>query len=183
LLNRNSIELLPGHDNEPYFYDYPQTKMYRKIFGCQIKIKQSGQLMHIITTHLESLPENDIERTRQFMTLEKVIANLKTKNYIVAGDFSIYTPNERVDRYINNAKIHDAWVEMGCPFKVKYTYNSKRNPNIEQNCQSRSDRILYGNSHLLTPKVIKLLGRENINDAKIPPSSHFGTFVSFNIKS
>ena len=71
---------------------------------------------------------------------------------------------------------------MGCPYKVKYSYNDKKNQNIKGRDQFRFDRVLY-HSHLIKPKLLGLVGRNNVSTTvPLPPSNHFGLLVDFQIK-
>lgn len=180
MCKRDTVRIVEGEDN-PYYYDYSNTEMSRRIIGCEVEFTNFvAPHFHVLTTHLESLPENDTFRNSQFEIVKKVIKPLK--NCILLGDFGIWNSNEQLEQNINNSKLNDAWIKMGCPYKVKYSYNAKKNQNIKGRDQFRFDRVLY-HSHLIKPKLLGLVGRNNVsNTVPLPPSNHFGLLVDFQIK-
>jgi len=180
MCKKDTVKIVESDDN-PYYYDYTgQTKMSRRVVGCEIEfIKYTAPKIHILTTHLESFPHNDTYRSHQVDILQGVIKPLK--NCIVMGDFSISSPDEEAEKKLNEARLKDCWVEMGCPFKLKHTYNAKKNINVADKLQHRYDRVLYHSTHI-KPKLMALIGRDNVSQAvSIPPSNHYGLLVEFEI--
>jgi len=182
MCNRKTVRIIESEDN-PYYYDYNSSKMSRRIVGCEIEfIKFAAPKFHVLTTHLESLSENDRYRASQFNAIKQAVASLKY--CIVMGDFGIWNENEDAAQAISNSKLKDAWIEMGCPYKVKYTYNSRKNPNAKEKGQYRFDRILYHTrDHLIKPKTMGLLGKNNIStELPFPASNHYGLYCEFEVK-
>lgn len=181
MCKKDTVKIVESGDN-PYYYDYSHTKMHRRVVGCEIEFsKFIAPKMHILTTHLESLPENDTFRGHQVDVLQSVIKPLK--NCIVAGDFSIVSQEEDAEKKLHASKLKDCWIEMGCPFKVKHTYNSKKNINIVDKMQQRYDRIMYhSSSNAVKPKLLSLIGRDNVSQSvPVPPSNHYGLLAEFEI--
>lgn len=181
MCKKDSVRIVESDDN-PYYYDFNKTKMSRRVLGCEVEfIKFSAPAFHILTTHLESLPENDTFRGPQVDTLHGVIKNLK--HCIIAGDFGIANVEEEAEKKLQSSKLTDCWVEMGCPYKLKYSYNAKKNVNIRDKGQYRYDRILYHSSKIKV-KMLSMIGIDNISQSiLIPPSSHYGLLAEFEIST
>ncbi len=163
--------------DQPYYYDFNNTRMNRRIIGCEVKIGEHN--FHVLTTHLESLPKNDHLRSLQFDTISKVMEPLN--NIILCGDFNILTDTEDINQKIANSKLSDSWIEIGCPSKIAYTYNYKKNKNIQNKFQNRLDRIYYTTKNLnMKPKRMALIGISETG-VGIPPSDHFGLLVEFSV--
>ena len=176
---RSSVEII----QQPYYYDYNNTKMSRRLIGCEVKIR--GKHFHILNTHLESLPMNDHLRSLQFNTIKQVITPLS--NVILCGDFNIIRDDEQINSKIANSKLYDSWIQIGCPSRICYTYNHKKNSNIKGKYQNRLDRIYYSvndeSDFNLEVKRMALTGLSKINnDIPIQPSDHFGLLAEFEIK-
>ena len=163
---------------DPYYYDYPDTNMHRRIVGCEVKIRDTNYVFHVLTTHLESgSPEKDI-RNRQFDIINEVIKDLE--NVIIAGDFNICSNSEPVIQKIQKGNLSDCWVKMGCPSMLEYTYNGVTNQNIVGKTKSRLDRILYKTSISLDPCKMLLVGTGQTNtEIYKPPSDHYGLLSNF----
>lgn len=165
---------------EPYYYDFPVTKMGRKLVGCEVSFKDPKLNLHVMTTHLESMTGNADVRNQQFITIKEVIKDMS--NYIIGGDFNICSVKESVENNIAHSDIFDAWIEMGCPNNIKYTFDSKTNPNITGRYQSRLDRILYNFETPVSGKIksLELIGTNiTSNEITVPPSDHYGLIATF----
>jgi len=168
------------HIVEPYFYDYPKTAMSRKLIGCEIQVKGFQPKLHILTTHLESGRNNAEVRHHQFQIIEEVVNKQNIGNVIMMGDLNITNIKEPTEDQIQQSVFSDAWIEIGCPEDLKYTYDYLRNSRITSKFRSRLDRILYrlGFEHLISG--LKLVG---ITQELPPPSDHFGLLAEFIFKS
>jgi exonuclease III len=163
--------------DQPYYYDFSDTG--RRVVGCEIEHNESGKRMHILTTHLEPSPENDFKRAEQFEVINKVIKPLR--NCFLCGDFNILNSGEEVERKIEASKLRDVYIDIGCPSKIKYTYNHHKNKNITNKVSARPDRILYSNYHSHTVRALRLLGTDVIDRIGIMPSNHYGLAADFQI--
>lgn len=181
LCKKQSIRIDDGDDNV-YYYDFNPTRMNRRVVGCRIEFnKMRGKKFHILTTHLESLAENDLVRARQFEIIKHVTENLT--DCIVLGDFSVTGSAEEIEKKIQKSKFKDSWIDMGCPFRVKYTVNPKKNVLAVKDQVSRPDRILY-HSKLLKTKTLAVVGTSHVDrDVPVQPSNHFGLYAEFELKN
>lgn len=164
---------------EPYYYDYPETQMGRRLIGCEISMK-TGQRekMHFLTTHLESMWTNAEARNLQFGVIQSIIA--EHKNVILCGDFNIANNGEAVERTIAGTDLKDAWTEIGCPSAIKWTYNGEMNKNINGKYKARYDRIYYRFRFKSKLDNLKLVGLGATNSQVLtPPSDHFGLLAQF----
>lgn len=195
MYRKDTVKMVEDNDN-PYYYDYDgATKMHRRVIGCEfelVKFGPSAPRIHLLTTHLESAPTNDNYRSLQFDIIQRAIGSLK--NVILAGDFNISTQKQReeeIERKIDRSRLKDCWVELGCPYKVKHTYNPKRNAIMQGQDDSlmhgsqpqRFDRVLYYSAgQHFKPCLMSLVGRENVSQSvPIPPSNHYGVIVEFEL--
>lgn len=162
---------------DPYYYDFPETQMGRKILGCEIELLKFGSNMHILTTHLESMWDNKDVRNQQFNVIKEVIADLD--NLILAGDFNICSHKETIEKNIQSTNLIDSWIQIGCPESIKWTYDGTKNANINGNTKSRLDRIYYRQQTRIL-KELRLVGL-NATGPNIPepPSDHYALYAVF----
>ena len=59
------------------------------------------------------------------------------------GDFNITSLQEPIENQIHASVLRDAWIEMGCPPEIKYTYDYQQNSHIKGRFRVRTDRNLY----------------------------------------
>ena len=179
LCKRDTVKVL----DRPYYYEYDGiTSMSRDIIGCEVEfLKLPKMPFHVMTTHLESLPDNDHLRSEQFDVISEVIKPLK--NLVLLGDFNIYSLQEDIERKISNSKLKDSWVEVGCPNRIKHTINYRKNSNVRGKVLSRSDRIYYStNNPQFSVNKMSLLGLEQTSyNVSIPPSYHYGLLAEFRL--
>lgn len=177
---KGTTQIIATGDDGPYYYDFEGcTTMGRKVIGCQI-VHSSGVKFHILNTHLESMGENDHLRSDQFDIIKKVTKHMK--HCFLVGDLNICSPSEEIEKKISESKFYDAWIEMGCPSKIKYTYNYRKNSNVKSRYMSRLDRILYTNKSSFEMKSLSLIGCDTISDTvQIHASDHFGLLAEFNL--
>lgn len=172
---------------DPYYYDYPDTQMGRRLVGCEVKFLHNNMGLHILTTHLESGWENSIVRNLEFNTIKEVIQEMIEGNLIIAGDFNICSVHELIESNIASTNLQDVWIKAGCPTTIKATFNSKMNSNINSSVENndtiyRLDRIYYrknNNTHLELDNL-KLIGLNSTSPNIIsPPSDHYGLIATF----
>jgi mRNA deadenylase 3'-5' endonuclease subunit Ccr4 len=160
---------------DPYYYDYPNNKMGRRLVGCDVAYIGSNfrnepnesrspsnasndkpPTFHILTTHLESLPENEKIREKQFNFL--VEATKEIDELILACDLSLHSYHEQVNNKIMDNRFHDLWRETGMVLNEKEKEKEKVN-DIKENEVNESDRIsLY--------RPYKILYRSNTKASK-----------------
>ena len=183
-INKETMEL--DADSVAY-YDLPETQMSRKLMTCQVTIKKTKMTFHVMNTHLESLDTNWKNRQIQLEAIEQILEQEKIENFILCGDFNICHDNEPAENQIKNSKYHDAWIEMGSPQSLKYTYDCENNPyiNIKTKFRSRLDRILYRfNNPTNTDRNLVVITKLKLLGIKEPfPSDHFGVLAEFLIKT
>ena len=176
---RETIELV-GNDLTSYDFD---SQMGRKLMVCQVKLKETGTIFHVLNAHLESLSGNWKYRKDQMESIYRLIKGEKINNFILTGDFNICHDHEPIETQIRLYGWSDAWREMGSPQSIKYTYDSLNNPHAfkkgEPKYQSRLDRILYKfkDDQIVITKF-KFLGYKEpfISD-------HYGILSEFMIKA
>jgi len=177
LCKKSTIDVI-----EPYYYDFPNTQMGRRVVGCEIKLQNfPDKSIHVLTTHLESLWENMEYRNMQFETIKEVIKDVD--NLILAGDLNICSEKEPIVKNIGSTNLSDVWRVIGCPTSIKYTYDGKLNSNIKGSTQGRLDRILYRLSFNHRLHQVRLIGLNSTSPSILePPSDHFGLYAEFLLK-
>lgn len=172
LCNKATVDLPEG--TQPYYYDF-QTD--GRVVGVELELMSTGEKFHVLSTKLDDHRDNDHIRNEQFSLVSKVVKNLK--NCIVAGDFNIFKDGEDVESCILSSKLKDSWTKMGCPVRVKYTFDGKRNRITQDTTQLRATRLYYYGSHL-DIKSLSLIGTSPISDQlPIAPSCHYGLLGVF----
>lgn len=194
-VNRSTLEIVPDTLTA---YDF-DSQMGRKLMVCAVKHKATDVKFYVFNAHLESFKENWSYRKSQMDSIIRLIKEEKINNFILTGDFNICDPAEPIESQLRMANYKDAWIEMGSPNSLKYTYNHNTNNYIKwkksqqspdaklmhPSHPSRLDRILYrfrDNQALVTK--MKLLGVVPSEDPKRPPhpSDHYGVLSEFMIK-
>tara|TARA_R100001163_G_C5067722_1_gene207099 strand:- start:2978 stop:4705 length:1728 start_codon:yes stop_codon:yes gene_type:complete len=190
-LNRSTIEIV---DETLTGYDF-NSQMGRKLLVCQVMHKSTGIKFHILNAHLESFQENWSYRKDQMESIIRLIKGEKIRNFILVGDFNICNPTEPIETQIRLSGYSDAWVDIGSPESLKFTYDHSLNDYVKEKtalqlCDngpkqnfpkkpSRLDRILYKfKDHKIKTTKMKFLGVVKPN-----PSDHFGLLVEFMLKS
>lgn len=182
LCNRDTVSI--PEKSPPYYYDYPTG--YGQIIGTELIHKRTGTKFHTLATKLDENPDNDHIRDNQCDVITQVVRKLE--NYILMGDMNIYHRSEKAEEKLSlvgaSSRMIDSWIKIGCPNKVRYTYDGKKNPIIKNKLQVRNARIYYrSRHHLLKVKSISLLGYENISETiKVPPSPYYGLETIFSLK-
>ena len=70
---------------------------------------------------------------------------------------------------------------MGCPNKVKYTFDGKRNRITQDETQLRASRIYYSGNNIKI-KSLSLVGTQPISESlPIAASCHYGLLGIYNI--
>jgi endonuclease/exonuclease/phosphatase family metal-dependent hydrolase len=173
LCKRDTVNLPEG--TQPYYYDF--NCGIGRVIGVELKLLSNGERLHVLCTKLDDHRDNDHIRSDQFAVVQQVIKKLR--NCIVVGDFNIFRDGEEVQHKIMSSKLNDAWTKMGCPNRVKYTFDGKRNHITQDQSQLRASRIYYMGSHLHI-KSLGLIGTNYISDRlKVRPSCHYGLIGTF----
>jgi len=147
--------------------------------------------------HKMSIINCQLEKTwnchpTRYSQIESILELDELKNdTILTGDFSILSNDEKANLLLHRSGFKDAWVEMGMPSELNYTYDYKKNntPNMEK-YRSRQDRIMYnlrfGNETKVRVKEFTFIGynplkiNNDVEDLYIYPSSHFGICTVLN---
>ena len=172
-LKKETIELKRS-DGNPYYFDFENSTLSKKIIGTEIIVKQTSKKINLLTFHLENSEENDNIRMDQFNMILNIINKEKIKRFIMLSNFEIYDQTEDLETKLINLKLSDevelfdAWIKLGCPGKVRNTYSIFRH-----------DRILYTSNFFYEPISICLTCKDKIIDGSIYPSDHFGLQVYF----
>lgn len=168
--------------SQPYYYDFDNTSMGRRVIGCEVEHLNSNLKFHVLNTHLESMKDNDHVRVDQFEVINKVSKQLKY--CFLAGDLNSYSPTEELEQKIDSSKFYDSWIAIGCPAKIKYTYNHRRNVNIKGRQSTRFDRILCNNHNVFHVKSMSLIGCDDISETvPMPASDHYGLVTDYEINN
>lgn len=162
-------------DTQPYYYDF--TSGHGRVIGVELELLSNGERVHVLCTKLDDHRDNDHIRSDQFSVIQQVIKKLR--NCILVGDFNIFRDGEEIQSKIQQSRLDDAWIKMGCPNHVKYTFDGKRNRITQDRSQMRASRIYYMGSHLHI-KSMCLVGTSPIsNSLRITPSCHYGLMSTF----
>jgi endonuclease/exonuclease/phosphatase family metal-dependent hydrolase len=175
LCRRETVDLPEG--TQPYYYDFNGPTPGGRVIGVELELLSNRERVHILCTQLDDYRDNDHIRSEQFSVVQQVIKKLK--NCIVMGDFYIFKDNEDIQNKIQQSRLNDAWIKMGCPNHVKYTFDGKRNKITNDRTQMRASRIYYYGTHL-NIKALSLIGTTPISSSlKITPSCHYGLMGVF----
>jgi endonuclease/exonuclease/phosphatase family metal-dependent hydrolase len=161
------------------------SRTSRSAIYCEFNImdveREQQHRMNIINCQLEKTWNGHPIRLNQ---MESILSLDEIKNNtILLGDFSILSNEEKANKLLQQSGFKDAWVEMGMPSELNYTYDYKKNttPNMEK-YRSRQDRILYNfqlGQHVKV-KEFTFMGynplkiNNDVEDLFVYPSSHFG---------
>ncbi|XP_065904352.1 tyrosyl-DNA phosphodiesterase 2-like isoform X2 [Dysidea avara] len=158
--------------------DFPGTRMLRHLLHCQVKF--NGLLIHLFTSHLESMPEDAPERKRQLQQAFSQMASLRDKGEIsiFGGDLNISSNQEVTDVGVPD-KIVDLWEACGSPKRHKYTWNVGNSDNPQP--LLRLDRLYLcpADDQKIKPQKFYLIGTEKIVNIGRYPSDHFGIYTEF----
>jgi exonuclease III len=175
LCNKKTVDLPEG--GQPYYYDYSSGS--GRVIGVELNLLSNNELINVLCTKLDDHRDNDHVRGDQFSMIQQVIKSQKIKNYIVMGDFNIFRRGEEVQGKILASDLDDAWTKMGCPNRVKYTFDGKKNRITQDRAQLRASRIYYSGTHLHV-KALSFIGTKIISDSlQITPSCHYGLLGTF----
>ena len=175
--NKKTVDII----DQPYFYDYNFTNGC--VIGVEILIKSSGNKVNVVATELDKVPANDHIRADQIKMIQQVLKPLK--HFILVGDFNIYNYREEGETKLTQCKLVDSWSKLGCPSKIKYTYDCKKNncfkfTDKNDRTQLRNSRIYYNDTKQIEIKGLSLIGLEHINpQIPIPPSCFYGLMGTF----
>lgn len=173
LCRKETVELPAG--TQPYYYDYNVGE--GRIIGLELNLRSNGEVINVLCTKLDDHRDNDNIRAEQFQIAHHVIKSLK--NLILVGDFNVYSDEEDIEKKISQSKLQDIWITMGCPGKVKYTFDGKKNSCTSDKSQLRATRIYYAGNHL-DVKSMGITGTSVISDdVPMPPSCHYGLQACF----
>jgi exonuclease III len=171
LCKRDTVEII----ELPYYYDFTSGK--GQIVGVDLKLISNGEQLTVLCTKLDDHQDNDHIRSDQFAMILQAIK--KIHNCIVVGDFNIFRDNEDIHNKIRASRLNDAWTKMGCPNRVKYTFDGKRNRITQDRTQMRASRIYYIGSRLQI-KGLGFVGTSTISESlRITPSCHYGLLGTF----
>lgn len=172
LCKLDTVSLPEG--SQPYYYDFPRSN--GRVIGVELVIQSNGDRVNMLCTKLDDHPDNDHIRNEQFKVVQQVLKGLR--NCILAGDFNIFHDDEDIIRELTSSKLTDAWVKLGCPNRVKYTFDGKRNTITKDRSQLRASRVYY-TGHF-QPKAFSLVGTSHISASlRITPSCHYGVISTF----
>lgn len=174
LCKRETVDLPLG--SEPYYYDFKDRS--GRVIGVELVVLSNSEKIHVLCTKLDDHPDNEHIRSEQFDVLDHIIK--KIRNCIVVGDFNIFLSGEEtVEHKILRSKLNDCWIKMGCPGRVKYTFDGIKNKLTKDRSQMRASRIYYVGSRL-TIKSLSFIGTNHIStNLPIAPSCHYGIIGIF----
>ena len=174
LCRRGTVKIPEG--TTPYYYDYNSGE--GRVIGVEIEILSTGNRVHVLATKFDDHPDNDYIREEQFGVVKRVIKPLK--QCIVMGDFNVYGSREGVEKALEQSKLTDTWIKLGCPPRARYTYNGKRNTCVRDKRQLRASRVYFTDTEQLDIRSYCLLGLAPISEeVPIPPSCHYGVLAAF----
>jgi endonuclease/exonuclease/phosphatase family metal-dependent hydrolase len=174
LCRRGRVDL--PNNSQPYYYDFntgdDASNFQGRVIGVELVLLSNNEKLHVLCTKLDDHQDYDHVRSDQFKVIQQVIKGLR--NCVVMGDFNIFRDDEEINHDIMTSKLHDSWIKIGCPAKVKYTFDGKRNNITQDKSRLRASRIYYSGSHL-SIRSLSLVGTNKISsDLPITPSCHYG---------
>lgn len=172
LLVRKTPEIVP--QGEIQVLNFPESKQGR--FLLQLPVKFHGIDIHLLTSHLESLNHNTVERKKQLKTCFTLMDELQSKSIacIFAGDLNL---NDRELTQVGLPEnFVDVWEACGSDFEQKFTWDSLE-PRL------RLDRMYFcPKNSKLQPSVFGLVGDELLSQYGVHPSDHLGMCAEFVLK-
>jgi endonuclease/exonuclease/phosphatase family metal-dependent hydrolase len=173
LCRKETVDLPEG--TQPYYYDF--TAGQGRVIGVELIHLSTGEHYHVLCTKLDDRRDNDHIRAEQYDVIHHIIGSIK--QCIVMGDFNIHSDTEDIIGRLAESKLIDSWTALGCPSKVKYSSDGKRNHITQDRSQFRNARIYYCCDHLVV-RSQSLVGTSKISDTlPITPSSHYGLVAIF----
>jgi len=160
LFRRDTVTIPKG--SEPYYFEGGIN-----LIGTEVEIVNKLRI-NIIATQFDNRQDNENVRVNEFDLLKKIIKTFD--NCIVVGDFNSQSPTEPVEKQINDSKLTDCWIKMGCPSLLRQTCPSTK---------LRSSRIYYINNESLDLGVLTHVGTANIPEINVLPSIHYGLLATF----
>ncbi len=150
-------------DTINFNFNFPKhTNKY--IFICSIKNDYFG-VLRFFNVFLDRI-NNEVLNTQLIglMDTYKKIKNTKYK-YDIFEDYIIGNFYNISNNILYNIGFTDIWVLYGCPYSIKYTYNTHTNKIANKKGDGsqcgRYDRIFIKNSQIIID-VIKLLGTQTL---------------------
>lgn len=182
-INRKAFEIIEDSLTAYHF----ESQMGRKVLACQLKHKGSGVEFHLFNAHLESRPRNHNYREVQVESVLSLVRENKIKNLLFVGDLNLSVLGEPAELLLREAELTDAWMEIGSPGSLKYTYDTQENSyardklgeDKSEELRRRLDRVLYRFDHEKVNSVvtkIRMLGIEE------EASDHYGLLVEMALK-
>lgn len=172
LLVRKASNVVPQGDLQ--VVKFSESKQGR--FLLQLLVKFHGVDVYLLTSHLESLNQNTVERKKQLKLCFELMGELQSESgaCIFAGDLNL------MDREVTQVGLPenfvDVWEACGSDFKQKFTWDSSE-PRF------RLDRIYFcSENSKLQPSRFALVGNELLPKYKMYPSDHLGMWAEFVLK-
>ena len=173
LLVRKASNVVPQGDLQ--VVKFSESKQGR--FLLQLPVKFHGVCVYLLTSHLESLNQNTVERRKQLKICFELMGELQSESgaCIFAGDLNL------MDREVAQVgglpdKFVDVWEACGSDFKQKFTWESSE-PRF------RLDRVYFcSDNSKLHPSRFVLVGKELLPNCRMYPSDHLGMWAEFILK-
>jgi len=163
--------------------EYPQSVMARNLLCVEAHI---GTLkLTLLNTHLESTKDYAAARQQQLAScLERVQATSPERTVLLAGDLNMRDSDVAAIGGLP-AGISDLWESCGRRKEVEFTWDTRRNGNVEIPSQYkprlRFDRVYLRQSARVTAEHFGLVGLEKVAGTQSFPSDHWGIQVYFTI--
>jgi len=167
--------------------EFDTSEMDRQLLSQEITFH--NQVFTIITTHLESLKENSLERKEQLQECFSKMLNKRENHCVIfGGDLNLREAELQELGGIPD-KIKDSWIDSGMAKDRKFTWDLKLNDNLKfgDNFKptARYDRIYFRSpkNKILECYHFDFVGTERIDASvyKLFPSDHFGVLSRYRL--
>ena len=164
---------------------FPHSQMLRHLLHQKVRI--DGHVVHLLTSHLESMKASKDERKNQLSQCIEEILKCTTRDEvsIFGGDLNIR--DEEVDAVGLPEGCADVWVMLGSDPEHQWTWDTSANNNlmVKYKAKCRFDRLYLSqppkSKTKITPTSLKLIGKDKIEKIERFPSDHWGVLASFEI--
>ncbi|XP_071942489.1 tyrosyl-DNA phosphodiesterase 2-like [Antedon mediterranea] len=180
MLKKSSVSILSSIVDP-----FENTTMMRALH--KVKVKCAGIEFLLLNSHLESTKDASGKRKRQFqMALQEMCNSNDGTVALFGGDTNLRDSEVKSIGGLPGG-IVDLWEMFGSPEESRYTWDVKRNNNLDWQFASkpriRFDRLFLKQAkqqqvHLQT---FKLIGDQWISTVERFPSDHFGIYCEFKV--
>lgn len=168
----------------------PFSSSHQRRYLLQVTCGFKGNLLSLMTAHLESTRECSRERMEQFEVTCEHMALMPDKNNVIFACDSNLRDWEYKKSCQNSdsakCEVIDCWMQLGSPDDSRYTWDTTCNDNVFEDgtARLRFERVFMrsvadSKTHLV-PKSLELIGKERLPCGMFI-SDHWGMFLTFSL--